>query len=517
MLLLVIFIISQPIFASAKHNTSSHLSSPLFQISPEESIVNDDDDDDDDDGREQESYGLVESFPSDLVGDWVINGTTYIADASTQFEQDHGPFSIGICVEVEYTISNSMKIASKIETKEPQECQGADDDNEQDDEANHLKGYGILNSFPDNLIGEWVINGVTYVADAVTEFEQEHGIFAVNTCVEIQYIINGVNQASVIETTEMYHCTGDVATNEVYGLIESLPTGLYGSWVVAGQPYEVTPNTQLEQEAGAFAVGICVKIEYYTQNGVNQVTEIETESNQDCTGGGIPATANIQKIYATITVFPPALVGPWVIGRVSYTATATTEFEQAHGNFADGRCVEAKFDTSKTLLEVETEQAYKCQANGVEQFTIYGVVTMMPVSPTLTGTWEIGGIAYETDANPQFEQAYGFFALGAYVEVKYILQGNTRLAVSIETHVAPGNGLQNGTGRLTSFDATDDWQAWVINGLTYQADPVIEVGSGNQAPQLGQVVVFNSYQRNNVNYLTSVVGATQVFLPLVIR
>ncbi|MGB0386754.1 MAG: DUF5666 domain-containing protein [Ardenticatenaceae bacterium] len=478
-------------------------------------------------GESGESYsetkGVVESFPSALIGTWVVDGVSYSADASTRFEQEDGPFFVGGCVEIKYTSSDNAAV--EIESKEASDCGGGSDDGSSNSRS---KSYGLIETMPEGLIGSWTIGGMTFEATESTQFEQEDGDFAVGMCVEVTYTTaNDVNSATEIESEDAYRCSGGSSMNKVYGTVDSFPSGLYGTWVISGTNYVASPSTRFEEEDGSFAVGGCVKVKYYTENGVNQATKIESE-NDSCGGGDSSESESSTKVYATIDSFPPSpYVGTWQIGGLTYDATNATEFDEDHAPFAVGACVEAKYTTlrqaqgapSNTLIEVESENAYKCGGDGQAEFTTYGTVETMPTTADRTGTWQISGVAYEANESTQFEQEYGFFAVGAYVEVKYEMSGDSAIAKSIETHVAPGNGMQTGQGTLQSHDANDDWKDWVIQGVTYKADPAIEVGSGEQAPQVGESVSFNSYENNGARYLTSVNRTQQhlLFLPAVTR
>ncbi len=456
-------------------------------------------------------YGLVDSFPAGLVGDWVIDGITYTADANTQFEQSEGPFIIGGCVEIKYIASTNT--AHEIESSTPSDCDGSPVPAE-------MTFYGLISVIPADNIGTWVIGSENFESSVDTQLEEEHGQFASGVCVEVQYYDdNGINRATSIEAEDPYHCNGGTSINTVYGMIDSYPAVWYGSWVIDGVTYAAyLETTEFDEDNGPFAVGACVKMRYFSDGGVNTAVEIETEDETHCTGGSLP---DDNKVYAIIDSFPAdPYLGTWSIGGVDYEATADTQFTQSHGSFAIGACVEAKYNVNagiNELSEVETENAYKCQENGEDHFTSYGAVEVLPASPDWIGIWQVGGIDYQTDLDTEFEQEHGFFAVGAYVEVSYVISGSINLATSIETHVAPGAGTTTVFGLLTAHDDSDDWNDWVVDGVTYKADPVIETGTGEQAPQVGKTAMFNAYQVNGVWYVTTAVLAHSIFLPVITR
>lgn len=68
------------------------------------------------------------------------------------------------------------------------------------------------------------------------------------------------------------------ASDDFYGVIEQIPEGRIGTWVIGGRSVEVTEATSLEEDDGPFAVGACVQVDYDN----NVVEEIETEEQSKC-------------------------------------------------------------------------------------------------------------------------------------------------------------------------------------------------------------------------------------------
>ena len=97
-------------------------------------------------------YGRIDSFPQGLVGDWVVNGTTYTADNQTIFHEDHGSFATGACVSVEYAqpdLAGSLR-AIDIQTEYDYKCGNP---------PNPVsETTGVVISYPVNLVGTWVVN-----------------------------------------------------------------------------------------------------------------------------------------------------------------------------------------------------------------------------------------------------------------------------------------------------------------------------------------------------------------------
>ncbi len=304
-------------------------------------------------GGYAERYGLVESFPADLLGTWVIGGVSYTTDATTIFSQHDGPFVVGGCVEVRY--DPTTLVASRIETDN--DCRNDDDDHGN----SYRRVYGTVSTFPADLIGTWIVNDVSYTADATTRFDQSDGAFVVGGCVEVNYLPNTF-VAIEIETAEAYHCGNNGGHDdddfERYGAIDSFPAGLIGTWVINGVVYEAGNGTRFEQEDGAFAVGQCAEVKYLAGTP-NIALEIETEDGYHCGNGN--NSGSYQSLYGVLDSFPTDLLGDWVVAGVTYSADATTIFNQEEGAFAIGGCVEVTFQTANNLaLQIETEDPYHC-------------------------------------------------------------------------------------------------------------------------------------------------------------
>ena len=458
-----------------------------------------------------QTEGLVESFPAGLVGEWIISGVTYQATAVTEFETDDGPFFVGGCVEVKFDPNNN-NLAYEIETE--------DDDCDDDDNAKR-KIYGQLESRPQGtLLGDWVVNGASYTADAQTEFDDDDddGDFIVGACLSIEYSVtpNG-NLAREIETEDGYKCQNGSAANRYEGRLESFPPSLYGVWVIDGLSFMTDPSTDFDDDDNNedYQIGDCIEVKYLNLDGVNKVIELENEDDDDdCDGldDDDDDRAYQNKLYATIDSFPAGLVGEWVIGGQTFTATVTTEFDDDdNGNFAIGQCVQAEYNNQLLLHEVETEADYKCMDNGTAVSKLYGTVNQLPPAP-FVGQWVVAGQTIQVTTTTQLEQQYGLFGVGAFVEVKYVRDGNTAVATKIETHVAPDAALNQRVGIVNSFDSNDSWQDWTISGQTYKASPVISV---NRQPETNNRVIYRSYDGlDGQTYLTSITAASDVYLPL---
>jgi hypothetical protein len=469
------------------------------------------------------AFGVVQDFPPDLVGTWTVSGTVYTATASTSFEQEHGPFFVGGCVQVEFNPSNM--VATEISTEEADKCAG---------QPAEQKFFGMIESIPTDTLGTWVIGGDSFLVITSTRLDQHHGPLVVGACVGVDYILSGTDKiATEIGAEEMFKCSTGTFTNVAIGKISSFPPALYGTWVITRNggftdTFETYTDTQFLQEHGSFATGVCVQIKYVIQDGVNQAVTIQTEEAEHCGAVRPPNLHGKSIVFATIDQFPTGTppIGLWVIGGNPYSATSTTIFGEEHGPFAVGACVKALYSVvsdTNVLFQVQTKDPNKCIISGTHVFRAFGQIEAFPAD--LIGDWQVGGITYTTNISTEFRQEHGFFAVGAFVQVRYVLSGTARLARSIETQVAPGAGRRNIIGILQAHDMNDDWSPWVVSGVTYQSDPDIQVRLAGQSAAasastvaIGQKVALNVYQAaDGTLYVTSVSALSQVYLPMVMR
>ena len=150
-------------------------------------VKKDGDTDEDDHGRDYVEFkGAVESLPAGgLVGTWVVDGRTVEVTAHTRIEQKNGPITVGTVVEVEgWKLEGGAIQARKIKSED----EGNGDDEDHGDKV-EFKGHIV--SFPDGLIGEWVIDDETVIATESTMFKEKDGPFEVGALVQVKGIRRG--------------------------------------------------------------------------------------------------------------------------------------------------------------------------------------------------------------------------------------------------------------------------------------------------------------------------------------
>ncbi|MEZ4710765.1 MAG: DUF5666 domain-containing protein [Caldilineaceae bacterium] len=136
-------------------------------------------------GEFVEFDGVVEGLPGnnggpggaswdggEYVGDWTVSGRTVHVSEQTRVEA-HGGIQVGDEVEIRgYELSDGSIRATKIEAKDNHE--GGGDGEHHGDRKEFL---GRIVSFPEGLIGEWLVGEFNFMTNDATVFIQEEAQF----------------------------------------------------------------------------------------------------------------------------------------------------------------------------------------------------------------------------------------------------------------------------------------------------------------------------------------------------
>lgn len=504
--------------------------------------------------------GRVNAMPTGtLLGTWVVQGVSFITTNSTEFRQDKGTFAVGGCVEVEYVGAVQPFAATKIASKNGDDCSisgtptSAPSVTTTPDvtpsPAAEQEAYGQVESKPTNgLLGAWVIAGVTYNAPAGAEFKQRSGPLVVGACAKAHYASTTTPfTVRELESRPAADCGGAVPTpgatpsatpvsgsqGELYGVLQSFPTGLIGTWNIGGMTFVANANTEFKQERGSFIVGATVKVHFTVDSsGANLAREIETEFANDDNGHDDDGNGSFEgaegHAYGLIESFPANLTGAWRISGIDYTATATTSFAQNDGAFAVGKQVKVEYylesDGSRTARKIEST-GDNGGATAPTRFKLFGFVKQMPANG-FVGQWVVDNIAFVATTSSQFKPNNGLLGLGAYVAVEYFVQDGRNQIHEIETHIPPGAGPQTTIGRIddkggaltaAGLHAT----TWTISGISYTITPATDLNDLQSALDVGKTALVNSYTAaDGTAVATQVRGITlvaSIYLPLVRR
>ena len=205
------------------------------------------------------------------------------------------------------------------------------------------------------------------------------------------------------------------------GLVQSLPTGLIGDWMVSGTTVHVSASTQVRQDDGPAVTGACVEVkgQPLADTSVN-ASEVRTQKAEDC---GQAKQNNNVDFTAAVQSMPSGTSGDWTIGGRTVHVTAATQVKQEHGTIAVGSCVEVKgqlnADGTIAASEIDSEQGSSCglvvgNNNDIE---FQGTVKSLPASGG-TGDWVVDTKTVHVSAATEIEQEHGPAAVGSCVDVQ---------------------------------------------------------------------------------------------------
>jgi hypothetical protein len=480
--------------------------------------------------------GIVTAMPATgFVGQWTIGGRTVIADNSTRIHQEDAPLQIGGCAEVRLD-DDADDAAEEIKGKVARECnQGGtqtpdasttpgstgtptptrtptpdDDDHDDDDhdDDDHDDRYGRVEEMPaTGLVGRWVIDGTPYTTTLSTEFDADHGAFAVGVCVEVE--LEGRNPARVeeLETERDFKCSSRQPQGLLFGVIDSFPAGLIGTWQIGGLTFIADTTTSFQPKRGSFAGGVTVKVKFFEdESGVNRAIEIETKFKNDDNGRDDDNNGSHDgedgHAYGIIDSYPAQLVGVWIISGEPYTATTATEFEQDDGIFAQGARVRVEFFLdaagNKIADEIETTDD-NGEVDDNNHAKLVGYVESVPVTG-FVGNWRVGGVALVAEETTKFKERHGLLAVGAYVTVEYFTVNGVKRIHEIETQVPPGAGDDLAIGivealddnRVSAADGTAQ-RTWRVGGVVYTVNAATDINEALSPLTVGGTAVVNSY------------------------
>lgn len=493
---------------------------------------------------------LIDSKPiTGLLGIWVLGGIEYQVAPGARLRQANGPFVVGACVEVEYLQETTPRKVLKLETKE-------DDCTESDGPTatptlvptappvgapgQEFEVYGRVSSLPATLIGEWVVDGVTYTADEHTEFKEEHGIFTVGRCVKL-HALSTTSPATIteIENERGFYCAPGQdgehqGEGELFGELQDFPDGLIGEWNIGGMTFVAMTTTEFKQRNGAFTIGATVKVHFVVDaNGVNVATEIETkfaheEHGHDHDGDGV-FDGGEGHAFGTIESKPTTgLIGDWAIGGITYTVVAETRILEEPSNFVVGAKVRVKYYTNandQRIVRILKTTSEESGADDPSHFTLFGYVDQMPPSG-FAGEWVLDHIAFVATGQTQFTEDHGVLALGAYVKVEYFIRNGRNVIHELETQVPPGAGDDLNIGEIASTGdniaaAGVSGTVWVIGGKSYTVTPATDINDLQSDLAVGSTALVNSYTAADGSQVaTQILGVTlanNLYLPLAQR
>jgi len=382
------------------------------------------------------------------------------------------------------------------------------------------KVKGVVESFPEMLVGPWTVSGVTYEATPDTEFKTEGGPFYIGACVEVKYDPQ-TYLAYEIEMEEPDDCGDDDDDEDNYlhfiGLIEQVPgedetlmhgsPGISGTWVISGVEFISTYETHLKTKHGPLLPGACAAVKYRQVDGVNLAREISSEKIYRCY---TPDSFN--QAYGYVVTFPEDLQGAWVISNtvgmsLSFVTTPSTHIKiHPHYPLEAGACIKVKYFADQGIsyaTQVKTAHPHHCEGNFSEfqpLSKIYATVDAVPPGGTFTGTWTLAGVNFTATQETKIEQEEGPLVVGNCAEAKYDPTNGAMLVYKLESEEAEDCQADDGSPRFKLYGVVEMMPAagytgtWQVSGVSFMVTPSTTVESWHGDFAIGAYVkVYFTY------------------------
>ncbi len=268
-----------------------------------------------------------------------------------------------------------------------------------------------------------------------------------------------------------------------YGILESRPEVITGTWVIGGQAYTVTNITEFETEHGGFLDGVCVKVKVDVATPT-VAKELETEEGYKCTGRESDDDDDAEgELYGIIKSLPAnGLLGDWVVGDKTFVVTTTTELKANNGVFTTGVTVKVEFVTGAndvhTAREIELKYGNNDDDDSDDDDDRYGdrpgkegkSFGQIISRSALTGTWNIGGVDYLVDAKTTLHPNDDY-QVGERVRVEYLVNDDgSHRATKIKETDSDSDVSNAGHSKLVGFvEAKPEGYigSWIIAGVGF--------------------------------------------------
>jgi hypothetical protein len=275
--------------------------------------------------------------------------------------------------------------------------------------------------------------------------------------------------------------------SDVYGIVDSFPHGLVGSWTVDNVVYTATHDTRFRMVAGPFYNGVCVHV-HFDPNG-NVASLIETIFHSKCSAEAnqymIGLIDQVPAAYTSTITDTTDVTATWVISGIEFVSNAHTEFDTEHGPLAVGTCASVKYrqvNGVNVAGEISSEWMYRC-LGPVAFNQAFGYVVSFP--PDFNGAWVISDTAgmsltfMTTPTSTLVVRNAHPVDIGTCVNVKYYTnQGvnNAVLVVPIDQHACQGR-FTNYVPRSKIYATVDSMPTptgtltgtWTLAGVNFSA------------------------------------------------
>jgi len=302
--------------------------------------------------------------------------------------------------------------------------------------------YGVIQGFPENFLGEWMISDLQIMANENTSIQAIKTSFDVETMVKVLFYIDddGVRYAAKI----MAHYRNDKkgqdddrngsyegSEGHAFGIVSERPEpvgNLFGNWVVGGIDYQVTEKTRFSGYPfeEKLEVDTTVQVRYYVDETGNRIAkQIMPASNRGQTR-------------------------------------------------TPGHHIIAGF--------------------------------LNKLADLIDNSLSINNVDFDPAEDMEVDESLGILARNTYITAEYTAENGKRRLHRLKTHVPPGAGENTTQGIIEGMDsdivamseeraAVDiNQEIWTIDGIEYLVDVATDLSDMTDGIlERGELVTINSY------------------------
>jgi hypothetical protein len=406
---------------------------------------------------------------------FVINGTTFLVDANTEYRGRHGnPFSfeqieVGILLEVKaFAQTNGDLLATRVKTEDDHHQHGAE-----------LEITGFIDGITINSI---IVGQQEFFVDAQTIILDDHripitfGDLIIGNKVEVKAFRqpDSTYLASLIKKEDM-------PENEIEftAQIESI---VGTSVTIGGIIFATDSNTivldhnRMPVTFAALSVGMWVQVKGY--KNIDETYYASRIQIEDFVRTEIEIKGNITDLTATYLV----------VNGITFSVDSTTQVLDHLNNPIEysalqvGQLVEVKGEKTGTL----TAKALRIKLESNEDIEIFGRLTAVN-----SNSIELNGLVVFVDSNTVYLNhanqpiSFGDLSVDQFVEVKMIKNVDSTL-LALRIKIEDGMNFS----KVTGFTG-------IVSGAS------IQLPTGNYTINNQTVVIDNNYNLINVNQLTN--------------
>ena len=175
------------------------------------------------------------------------------------------------------------------------------------------------------------------------------------------------------------------------------------------------------------------------------------------------------KLYGVIEKMPEnGYNGTWVINGKTVLVSDRTRIKEKYGRAAVGRYVEAegvRNGDSFTAYEIEVERSREDRTDDRRANSkFYGTIEALPQTG-LNGVWKIDGREVVVTPNTRIKEKYDRAAVGRYVEVEGVRNGDSFTAYEIEVERSRGNRSDDRRGSSKFYGTVETSPQEGLNGV----------------------------------------------------